>query len=106
SHFDGEFAAIFPTTKKIAPDSHGTAAGVGKKIFAIAGMSTAETFWKQHFDRAADQLAQRIAEDSCGRLVCEVDHAGRVNHDHRVRRSIEYEPEFFLGALPLGNVNA
>src|SRR5213592_2966999 len=56
-HFDGEFAAVFSTAKKIAPGSHGAAAGFGKKTFAIAGMSIAERFWNQRFDRVADQLA-------------------------------------------------
>src|SRR6266496_2381495 len=58
SHFDWEFAAVFSTAKKIAPGSHGAAAGFGEKTFAIADMSIAETFWNQRFDMAADQLAE------------------------------------------------
>src|SRR6266550_2175180 len=54
-----------------------------------AVMSITETFWNQRFDITADQLAERIAEDSCGLRVGEVDHTGGVDHEHRVRRGIE-----------------
>src|SRR5439155_8141617 len=106
SDLDRKFAAVFPTAKKIASGSHGTIAGLGEKNFAMLGMPIAETFWNQRFDIAADQLAQRIAEDSCGLRVGEVDHTGGVDHEHRVRRGIEHEPEFFFRELPLGDVNA
>src|SRR5438477_5122100 len=76
SDFDRKFGAVFSTAKKIAPGAHGTAAGLGKRTFAIAGMPIAETFWNQRFDMTADQLAERIAADSCGCRVGEADHAG------------------------------
>src|SRR5260370_10615350 len=57
-HFDGEFAGVFSTAKKITPGAHGAAAGCGKKTLAIIDMSIAETFWNQRFDMEADQLAE------------------------------------------------
>ena len=71
----------------------------------MAGMPIAETFWNQRFDIAADQLPERITENGCGRHVGEGNHATGVDHDHRVRRAIEHEPEFFFCALQLGDVN-
>src|SRR5207249_3132529 len=47
-----------------------------------------------------------MAEDGCGRRVGEADHAGCVDHDHRVRCRIDYEPQFFFCELPLGDANA
>src|SRR4029450_10888234 len=75
SDFDRKFAAVFPTAKKIAPGSHGTAARLGMEAFTITAMSIAETFWNQCFDLAADQLAEGIAENGCGRRGGGADHA-------------------------------
>src|SRR5205823_9910246 len=105
-HFDRKFAAVFSTAEKIAPDSHGTAARLGMEVFTITDMPLAETFRNQRFDMAADQLAERITENGCGRRVGEADHASGVDHDHGVWRGIEHQPEFFFSALPLGDVNA
>ena len=76
SRFDRKFGAVFATAKKIAPDSVCIAARLGNKMFAMAWMSIAETFRNQGFNLAADQLAERIAEDRCCRRIGEVDHTG------------------------------
>ena len=76
SYFDWKFGAVFAAAKKIATDSHCAAARLRNKMFAIAGMLSAEPFRNQHFDLAADQLAKRIAEDGRCRRVGEVDYTG------------------------------
>ena len=67
-------------------------------------MMRPESFGNKYLDSLANEFIPRIAKEGLNPFVYKNDLSVFVNHDHRIRRRIEYQTELLFGLLALSDV--